>query len=328
MNNIKFIEVNSEIGAGTRGASLGTDALRVCCANQKKDLFKVIPHIRIETENDLLFEPTDHQFAIRGNGIVSMYNKISSSVKETLENHFPIVLAGDHSNAGGTMAGIKMAYPEKRLGVIWIDAHADIHTPYTTPSGNMHGMPLATALGITNEEFQANDVSDDEKQIWEDLMSIGGIKNKINAEDLVYIAVRDTEEQEDKIIAKQGIKNYTVAEVRDLGVDQLINTVKERLSDCDIVYVSFDVDSMDSSISVGTGTPVENGLTVEEAKALVTAFGTWEKTACLEFAEINPCLDTNNVMARTAFNILDHLVHERNKITSNEYHLGHTGSYS
>lgn len=327
MNNIKFIEVNSELGAGTRGASLGVDALRVCCANQNKDLFKVTPHVEVETENDLLFDKEVYQFAKRGEGMIRLYERISEAVKNEIQDFFPIVLAGDHSNAGGTIAGIKKAYPNKRLGVIWIDAHADIHTPYTTPSGNLHGMPIGTALGINNDSSApSNELTEEEIKIWDKLKNIGNINPKFKAKDLIYIAVRDTEEQEKEIMRNHNIKNYMVSEVRKLGLDGTIDSVKNRLKDCDIVYVSFDVDSMDSSISVGTGTPVEHGLTVEEAKTLVAKFGTWEKTICLEFAEINPCLDTNNVMARTAFNILDNLVNERNKIT-NEHNIEHTGSH-
>lgn len=330
MKNIKIIEVNSELGAGTRGASLGVDALRVCCANQGKDLFKVIPTETIPTENDLLFEPNTTPNAKRGDGIVTMYNKICTRVKNSVvDQNFTIVLAGDHSNAGGTMAGVKMANQDKRMGVIWIDAHADIHTPYTTPSGNMHGMPIATALGIDNKQNQRNELSEVETQIWEQMKMTGGFSPKFNKEDLIYVAVRDTEEQEDAFIADNNIKNFTVDEVRAKGVDPIVEEAKERLSDCDIIYVTFDVDSMDSSISVGTGTPVENGLTVEEAKGLVEQFGIWDKTVCLEFTEINPCLDTNNVMARTAYKILENLVDARKNLTNdNEHNFRHTESYS
>ena len=145
MKNIKIIEVPSEIGAGTRGASLGVEAIKIAALDFMSNFFIHFPSERIPVENKLLYEPIESPYAKRIKGIVSMYEKVSKSIQETIKgNFFPVVLSGDHSIAGATIAGIKMAKPKSKLGVIWIDAHADLHTPYTTPSGNMHGMPLAT----------------------------------------------------------------------------------------------------------------------------------------------------------------------------------------
>lgn len=147
MKRIILVENKSEIGAGTRGASLGIDAVKIAALNAKSNYFKDTKIIKIENENDKLWEETSFESAKRIEGIVKVYKRISNSVSDILtKNKFPVLLSGDHSNAGGTIAGIKKAYPEKRLGVIWIDAHADLHSPYTSPTGNVHGMPLATAL--------------------------------------------------------------------------------------------------------------------------------------------------------------------------------------
>src|SRR5690606_28908359 len=148
MKNIKIIEVKSEIGAGTRGASLGVDAIKIAALDFMSNFFIHFPTEEIKTENKLLYEPIESPYAKRIKGMISMYDRVSKSVCETVTaNWFPIVLSGDHGTAGGTIAGIKMARPKAKLGIIWIDAHADLHTPYTTPSGNLHGMPLAATIG-------------------------------------------------------------------------------------------------------------------------------------------------------------------------------------
>lgn len=309
MAAIKFIEVKSELGAGTRGASLGIDALRIACANQKDDLFLYIKNEQVKTENNFLFIHDTNNYAKRIEGIITMYNRIARTVKAGVQSEkFPIVLAGDHSNAGGTIAGIKAAHPDKKLGVVWIDAHADLHTPYTTPSGNLHGMPLATALGIDNIDCKRNEPDEETKASWNALKNMCEIQPKVDPENLIFVGVRDTEIQEDHLIRTNEIKNFTVDEVRKKGTKIVIEEIQNKLANCELIYISFDVDSMDSSYSVGTGTPVENGLTIEEAKDLVTTLGSLEKTCCVEFTEINPTLDTKNKMAENAFGILKSLV--------------------
>ena len=152
MKNIKLIEVPSEIGAGTRGASLGIDAIKIAALDFMSSFFIHFPSEKIEVENHLLFEPIQSPYAKRIGGILTMYDRVSKAVNDTFKNNFfPLVISGDHSTAGGTIAGIKFAKPKSRLGVIWIDAHADLHTPYTTPSGNLHGMPLSASIGEDNE---------------------------------------------------------------------------------------------------------------------------------------------------------------------------------
>ncbi|HKC69716.1 MAG TPA: arginase family protein, partial [Bacteroidia bacterium] len=145
---IKIIEVKSEIGAGTRGSSLGVDAIKIAALDFGSNFFKKFKSVEIKNENHLLLEPVVHDYAKRIKGVFALNERLATEIQKTLtkENAIPIVLAGDHSSAIGTISGIKMAYPDKKVGVIWIDAHADIHSPYTTPSGNMHGMPIACLL--------------------------------------------------------------------------------------------------------------------------------------------------------------------------------------
>jgi arginase len=309
MRNIKIIEVGSEIGAGTRGASLGIDAIKIAALDFMSSFFVNFPSEVVETENRLLYEPVASPYAKRIQGLCTMYERVSKAVSETLKSGlFPLVLAGDHSTSGGTIAGIKMAKPKHRLGVIWIDAHADIHTPYTTPSGNMHGMPLATALAIDNLENQVHSPDTKTIELWNKLKGIGKIQPKILPEDIVFIALRDFEKEEDYLIRKHNIKVIPVQEVRRKGVENVVRQTMLHLNNCDDIYVSFDVDSLDSSISRGTGTPVSNGLREREAEDLMASFVQNHKICCLELAEVNPTLDKENLMAEIAFNILQRSV--------------------
>lgn len=309
MRNIKIIEVRSEIGAGTRGASLGIDAIKIAALDFMSSFFVNFPSEQVETENKLLYEPVASPYAKRIQGVYTMYERVSKAVSETIKSGlFPIVLAGDHSTAGGTIAGLKMAKPKNRLGVIWIDAHTDIHTPYTTPSGNMHGMPLSTALAMDNTENKVHTPDQYTVELWDKLKNIGKIQPKINPEDIVYIAVRDFEKEEEYLLKKHNIKVIPVQEVRRKGVENVVRQTLLHLSSCDNIYVSFDVDSLDSSISRGTGTPVSNGLKEREAEDLMASFMQNRKICCFEITEVNPTLDKENLMAEIAFNILQRSV--------------------
>lgn len=309
MKTLKFIEVKSEIGAGTRGASMGVDAIKIAALDYGSNMFKQIESLEVKTENQLLFEASKKPYAKRIEGILAIYERVANMVSTTLKkNHFPIVLAGDHSTAGGTIAGIKMAYPKQKLGVIWIDAHADIHSPYTSPSGNMHGMPLAVSL---NEDNMANKLNKPDKEtvdMWNRLKKVGGISPKIGYNDLVYIGVRDVEPEETYLLKKHKIKTFTTAEVKRNGVEKIARDALAHLSGCNLIYVSFDVDSMDSSISKGTGTPVRNGITEKEAGSLCVRLIQNEKVCCFEICEVNPTLDKENLMAENTFEILQKVV--------------------
>ncbi len=309
--DITLLINKSEITAGTRGSSLGPEAIMTAARKKNNDFFGEFEIAYVEEFNYLLDNEIKFPFAKRVGGLVKVFASVSSKVKAILErNEFPLLLAADHGSAGGTIAGIKAAYPTKRLGVIWIDAHADLHTPYTTPSGNMHGMPLATALGIDNVEEQVNELSSDVIGMWSELKNTGITGPKILPEDIVFIGVRDTEEQEDALVERLHLTNHTVDKLRDKGVEAIVKETLEQLSYCDIIYVSFDVDSMDPDLtSHGTGTPVEGGLTPAEAEMFLKGFAKEEKTICIEFVEVNPCLDEKkNKMAEITFELLKETV--------------------
>jgi arginase len=306
MRKIKLVEVRSELAAGTRGASLGIDALKIASLDKKSNFFTKFDPINVPDANSYLWKGNKFPHAKYIDGVYQVLKNVYSTVESLrLEKKFPIILAGDHSTAAGTIMGIKAAHPEKRLGVIWIDAHADLHTPFTTPSGNMHGMPLAMCIQTDNLPCKVNSPDQDTIQYWEKIKKIGGENPKIKAEDIVFISVRDTEEPENHLIRQYGIKNFSTAEVRQLGISEVSKQALTILKNCEQIYISFDVDSLDASISVGTGTPVPDGLTVEEALALNTELIKDKRVCCWEIVEVNPTLDTENLMAENAFDILE-----------------------
>jgi arginase len=303
--NIRLIEVPSEVGAGTRGASLGVDAVKIAALDFRSTFFKKHRSIVIPNDNQALYSPPGSRYAKNIRSVLKMYERIGAAVRDTLrDGRFPLIISGDHSNAGGTIAGIKMAYPESRLGVIWIDAHADLHSPYTSPSGNIHGMPMATALNEDNIEEKSNDLDYETIELWEMLKSVGDIAPKIEYRDIVYVTLRDFEEQEAALIKQHKVRVVSTNELRKTGVTKLSREILKYLGSCDKIYISFDVDSMDPTVSRGTGTPVKGGINEREAADLILELLQNERTCCLEFTEVNPTLDSENVMAETVFEIL------------------------
>ncbi|MFC5044248.1 arginase [Aquimarina hainanensis] len=307
MKEIKLIKNRSDIGAGTRGSDLGIDAIEIAAINKNDDYFNLYAYENVETENETIYNKVNNSFAKRIGSVVNVCTRLSNSVENSLKNNtYPVVLSGDHSSALGTISGIKAAHPEKTIGVVWVDAHADVHSPYTSPSGNIHGMPLAAALADDNLDFKINDVSEETVGLWDKMKNIGIEGQKVKHEHVVYFGVRDTEEPEEGLIAKNEIKNYSVAEMRYRGFEQCVKEAIERLDACDVVYVSFDVDSMDCDlISKGTGTPVSKGFDIEEAIYIIQQFIETKKVVCFEVVEVNPTLDNKgNRMAEAAFDVL------------------------
>ncbi|CAM1369126.1 Arginase [Tenacibaculum sediminilitoris] len=308
MKEIKIIKNRSDIGAGTRGSDMGVDAIEIAAINKKSNYFDSFDFEDVITENESIYNKVNNSFAKRIDSVFNQCKRLSNHVKVNLqEGKFPIVISGDHSSALGTISGVKAAYPTQRVGVIWIDAHGDLHSPYTSPSGNIHGMPLAAVIADDNLDSQINDVDRETSELWERMKNIGTLGQKVAPEDIVFFGVRDTEEPEDKQIEKYGIKNYMVEEVRYRGLEVCVNEALDKLSDCDVIYVSFDVDAMDCDmISYGTGTPVPKGFDQYEIINIINGLLASNKIACIEFVEVNPLLDLRgNKMAETAFEVLE-----------------------
>ena len=305
---IKLVKNRSDIGAGTRGSDMGIDAIEIAAINKGSDYFNKFSTLDVETHNETIYNKDRNTFAKRIEHVLEQCTRVAKAVEHSITaNHFPLVFSGDHSSALGTISGIKAAHPDQTLGVIWIDAHADLHSPYTSPSGNIHGMPLAAALANDNLNCQQNKVTGDTLALWDNLKAIGTPAAKLKAEHLIYFGVRDTEYAEDNLIHNLGIKNYKVEEIRFRGLAKCIEEALDKLTDCDLLYISFDVDSMDCDlISCGTGTPVAKGFDQFEIIAIIESIVESGKVACLEVVEVNPLLDNRgNKMAETAFDILE-----------------------
>lgn len=190
------------------------------------------------------------------------------------DGRFPLILGGDHSVALGTLAGVAKHY--RSLGVIWLDAHTDINTPVTSPSGNIHGMPLAASLGFGHQS----------------LTNIGGYHGKVHPANVVFIGVRDIDPGEAALIAEQGIALFTADDVARLGIDRVIAAAIAYLRPkCDGIHLSFDLDVLDPEVVCGVGTPVAHGLDLASAMAAVNLLFRSDLISSAEFVEVNPLLD-------------------------------------
>ena len=307
MNPIKIIKNRSDIGAGTRGSDMGIDAIEIAAINTENDFFNIYPYIDIQTHNETIYNKNKNTFAKRINFVCQQCERLREGVKKELQKgFFPLILSGDHSSALGSLSGIQKANPDKEIGVIWLDAHADIHTPYSTPSGNIHGMPLAAALSIDNKEFSKNKVSDSTEKNWLRMKNMGDKVPLIKPENLIYFGVRDTEKEEDQIIQSKKIKNFSVNDVRNIGLKSCIDQTIDQFVSTDLIYISFDIDALDCDLfSRGTGTPVSKGFLTEEIISIIKEVKDTGKLVALEICEINPLLDNKgNQMAESAFEII------------------------
>ena len=307
MNPIKIIKNRSDIGAGTRGSDMGIDAIEIAAINTENDFFNIYPYIDIQTHNETIYNKNKNTFAKRINFVCEQCERLREGVKKELQKgFFPLILSGDHSSALGSISGIQKANPDKEIGVIWLDAHADIHTPYSTPSGNIHGMPLAAALSIDNKEFSKNKVSDSTENNWLRMKNMGDKVPLIKPENLIYFGVRDTEKEEDQIIQSKKIKNFSVNDFRNLGLKSCIDQTIDQFVSTDLIYISFDIDALDCDLlSRGTGTPVSKGFLTEEIISIIKEVKDTGKLVALEICEINPLLDNKgNQMADSAFEII------------------------
>lgn len=314
--DIKIVQILSELGCAKRGACLGPAAIELAAHQRGSDFFTKHEVIKLPNRNVILSKNKKKpacQKAKRIKYILENCQIACNTLSDILEEgDFPMVLSADHSSAAGVIAGIKQAYPEERLGVIWIDAHSDLHSPYTTWSGNMHGMPMGASLALDDEARNLlnkppNELPLSIQRQWNHLKELGGIVPKILPEDIAMIGVRYFKPEHATIIEHLNIPLYSVATLREEGIPSLARIVNDSLKDCDKLFISFDVDSLDcDSVSRGTGTPEPNGLYLEEAIELVHLFMANPKVCCLEVAEVNPLLDDKgNSMGEAAWAILN-----------------------
>ena len=208
---------------------------------------------------------------------------------------FPIFLGGDHSISIGTVAGLSKATAGARTGVIWLDAHADFNTPGTSPSGNIHGMPLATLTGHGHRS----------------LVEIGGPGASVRAEDVVLIGLRSVDIEERNLLREAGAKVYTMKEIDAYGVARVVRQALKDLSHLDRVHLSFDLDAIDPEVAPGVGTPVRGGLTYREAHLVMELINEAGIIASLDVVEVNPILDVKNGTAALAVELVESLMGRR-----------------
>jgi arginase len=296
MRKLSIIGMPMDLGQMRRGVDMGPSAIRYAGINERlKPLFDKIhdmgdipigrPEVVIDKESNL-----------RNLDLVSEKSTLlAEKVDEVIQSgSFPLVLGGDHSIAIGTLAGVSKHY--KNLGVIWYDAHGDLNTAETSPSGNIHGMPLAVSLGIGHRS----------------LTDIGGYSPKVKPENVVIIGARSLDEGEKILIKEKGIKVYTMHEIDRLGMAQVMEEtiayLKERT---DGVHLSLDLDGLDPNDAPGVGTPVMGGISYRESHLAMEMLEEARIITSAEFVEVNPILDEKNKTARAAVELMGSLFGEK-----------------
>lgn len=281
-----------DLGAGRRGVDMGPSAIRIAgLAEALRTLGR-----QVVDEGDLEIRIPE-QLRI-GNPrarylgeIVAANKLLADKVYRIIRRgRFPLVLGGDHSIAAGTVSGIARHARErgKRVGVIWVDAHSDINTPATSPSGNVHGMPLAALLGLGPAE----------------LGSIGGRFRKVEPSDVALVGIRSVDAGEREHLRRLGIHVYTMADIDRHGIHVVMEKAIESVSKADFVHVSFDLDSVDPGVAPGVGTPVKGGLDYREAHLVMESLSAAGIMTSLEIVEVNPILDEKNRSAEFAVELV------------------------
>ena len=313
--NISIITSEWEYGAGKLGSSAGPAKIVESYLNQgnfnhlAEGIITVSPGAAPHRSSDSL--PADsNTYTIRPNlrnGAELLVHQTAFAKKVAHQlnlGHRCLLLTADHSNGIGGVSGLCSTVDANSVGVIWIDAHYDLHSPYTTPSGNSHGMAVNALIDDNNTEHAVQAVSPEEAQLWEAIKGIKGIGNAIPATNLVFLGVRDFEDAEDALVSKHRICSIHPTEIKEKGIEACLEKALQHLSHCQYLYVSFDVDSMDPTISTATGTPVDGGLTLDEAKTTIRTLMGDNRTRCLEITEYNPSLPQPEEMLEAVREIL------------------------
>ncbi|HEX9614180.1 MAG TPA: arginase [Bacteroidota bacterium] len=290
--NIHILGVPMDLGAGRRGVDMGPSAIRIAGVSEK---LTALGHTVIE-EGDIPVKAPELQ-KIRNDKlkylpeIVRACTLLSARTEKILAaGGFPLILGGDHSIAIGTIGGIASFWrrQKKHLGILWIDAHGDLNTVDTTPSGNIHGMPLASAIGLGAIE----------------LTSVGGDFKKVDPHDVVLMGTRDLDNGERKFIKQLGINIFTMEEIDKHGISVVMARALRKLETVDHLHVSFDLDGVDPQVAPGVGTPVKGGLNYREAHLIMETLNESGKINSLEIVEVNPILDNRNQSAEFAVELI------------------------
>jgi arginase len=282
-----------DLGSGRRGVDMGPSAIRIAGLDQRlRELgHKVVDDGDIVIKNMEELKVGNERARYLGE-IARASGVIARKVERIIGlGHFPLVLGGDHSIAVGTVSGIAAfaRRENRRVGVLWIDAHGDINTPETSPSGNIHGMPLAALLGYGATE----------------LTEIGGWAPKVDPANVALVGIRSLDTGEKKRLKETGVQVHTMSEVDRHGVHQIMKKAIARVTDgTDFVHVSFDLDAIDPAVAPGVGTPVKGGLDYREAHLIMEVIADSGIMTSMEIVEANPILDQHNASAEFAVELI------------------------
>ena len=283
---IRIIGVPMDLGQSRRGVDMGPSALRVAGLQSR---LKQLGHHVEDIGNISVKQPEEQPYGEKRakylNEIAETCRGLAEMVERTLgEGMLPLVLGGDHSIAVGTMAGVASFFHKqgKRVGYIWLDAHGDMNTPESSPSGNVHGMPLAAIIGCGAPE----------------LVELMGFKPKVEPRNVALVGVRELDAKERKLIKESGLHVFTMRDVDERGMREVMSEALRFASDeTDGVAVSLDMDFVDPSDAPGVGTPVRGGVTYREAHLAMEMIADSEAMVSLEVVEINPVIDLHNKTA-------------------------------
>ena len=287
-------------GAGIAGSELGTSAMRTTHVRGKR----VLEHLQelgytVNDHGDANItvpnrEPEENENPKFFEEIYSSSLEIASAVKSVLANgETPIILGGDHSIAAATLSGISSHFREKgeEIGLLWFDAHADMNTPDTSPSGNTHGMPLTTVLGMGHEK----------------MVGLEGFSPKFNRDFVAHVGARDLDFGEKNLIYDLGMRDqfFSMSDIDRIGMSECVARALEIVSKApDGFAVTFDVDAIDPRFAPGSGTLVRGGVTYREAHLALEMIHEAGGMRSFEIVEVNPILDQGNVTAKLACELI------------------------
>ncbi|MDQ3427053.1 MAG: arginase [Gemmatimonadota bacterium] len=283
---VHLLGVPMDLGSGRRGVDMGPSAIRIAgLADQLRELgHKVVDDGDIAIKN--MEELKVGDVRARYLGEIARASRLVARKVESImgKGHFPLVLGGDHSIAVGTVSGIAAFARRqgKKLGLIWVDAHGDINTPETSPSGNIHGMPLAALLGDGPEE----------------LTGIGAAESKISPRNVALVGIRSLDQGEKVRLKRNGAQVHTMSDIDRHGIHRIMKKALAHVTKgTDYVHVSFDLDAVDPTVAPGVGTPVKGGLDYREAHLIMEILADSGAMTSLELVEVNPILDDRNASA-------------------------------
>ena len=282
-----------DLGQGRRGVDMGPSAIRIAGIGERlKELgYKVIDEgdLSIKTQEEQRVKDPHAKYLPE---IARVTGVLARKVEKIVQHgHFPLVLGGDHSIAMGTVAGISAhaRKKKKKVGIFWIDAHGDFNTPGSSPSGNIHGMPLAVCAGLGPKQ----------------LIHVNGAFRKVDPKDIAIIGLRDVDRVEREYLLKAGVKIFTMEDIDKYGMHKVMKQAFQKVAkNVDYLHISFDLDSVDPIYAPGVGTPVKGGLDYREAHLLMEMIAESKKMTSLEIVEVNPILDTRNQSAEFAVELM------------------------